>query len=79
VEIFDVRFQVADEQRRLTGHGYDARFVLVQDQLELVRGRWLVVDIQTEEDRAMKIHFATPARIPLTDDGAIWCDESNDP
>ena len=41
---------MADKQRRLAGRGHDGRVVRVEGQLDVVRGRGHVVDIQTEED-----------------------------
>jgi len=38
LKVVEVRLQVADEQRRLTGLGYDGRVVRVEGQLDVVRG-----------------------------------------
>ena len=38
LKIFEVRFQLAEKQRRLAGRGYDGRVVRVEGQLEVVRG-----------------------------------------
>ena len=51
LKFFELRFQVADKQRRLTGRGYDGRVVRVEGQLDVLRRWGHVVDIQTEEDR----------------------------
>jgi len=38
LKIVEVILQVADEQRRFVGRGYDGRVVIVEGQLDVVRG-----------------------------------------
>ena len=47
----EICLQVADEQHRRAGRGYDGHIVRVVGQLDVVLGFGHVVDIQTEEDR----------------------------
>ena len=61
LQIIEVWLQVADEQRRLVGRGYDGRVICVEGQLDVVRGWWHVVDTQAEEDRGDQSTLSYPS------------------
>jgi len=60
MKFVEICLQVADEQRRLAGRGYDVFVVRVEGQLDVMRGCRHVVDIQIEEERGDDSNLSQP-------------------
>ena len=66
LQFVEIWLQVADEQLRLVGRGYDGRVVRLEGQLDVVRRWGHVVDIQSEEDRGDHSTLSYPSTYAST-------------